>query len=804
MSVFGQFSNGPIQFNDATGGIEARGTIDRPQPSATQTTPTPAPSPTGGGILADPSSGDREFGDAQPFSGGFTQLPGRSGVINGLPMSGGGFTNLPTQFGGPSNGGSYGMGGAGVDGGGSSYSGPAFADGGEVEDDGGDYSDGTPGQGAGASTIDPMSLIKQAAAFGRKKFGLPSNFTTGQSDGGDQTMGFDDGGVIPDDTQQGGDQVTAGGNMPDPRQALKYLTGDGAVSPEIANALERHIDPQGQMDPAERTMKAISGAPSPEAQFGMMQHYRTQFNGFSAGARAAIDKGQLGQAAQHATQAFDNVPTGHKVQFAPAGNGGIAVMARKIGGAPAQAKGFDDGGSVGTGFNRDDIDDSDNVEDRRDDPEPSTMDSVRSAASKWAGTTAVNAKRLVGAGRKAPSPSKLSSDAGYDDVPDDGLGPAGVSRVLLGYADGGEVEEDDQEGVIPSSDTSEGASGDPGVETADASMDTAGSGEPSPAVVLNPDQFKKLMEAGYDKPVDDGWTGLLHSIMGAIGPSSAQAAPMSQGAGGQGDAAKTGEVPPEEAPGVTSVSKNKGDRQPVSSALQRQMDTPSPLSQVSAEQQRAKPEEDKQKKYEQIQQRTERTAAQIFPWASQGEQRAQYVQQQMSRYADSENKIDQLHENGRANIAGVREQNKLTIARENNASRATRQEASIQSKEGLARQKALVDNMRDDKRNEVRLINARMIADPSIAKDPEKLANFMEQMAKRVGLNPQDLQGILQSGLLNGGQQGGGQPQPQGAGSKPQGANMSAAQPGETRPYTKNGVTKNYKFGTDGMWHLAQ
>lgn len=803
MSVFGQFSNGPIQFNDATGGIESRGTIDRPQPSVTQPTPTPAASPTGGGILADPGSstpdsGDREIGDVRP--GGFTELPGnglpgRSGVINGLPMQGGGFTNLPTSFGGPSNGGSYGMGGAGVDGGGDSFGGPAFDDGGEVEDPtGGDYSDGTAGQGAGSSTLDPMAMIKSAAAFGRKKFGLPSNFTTGQSDGA-KTMGFDDGGMIPDGAQGGDDQVTGGGNMPDPRQALKYLTGDGAVSPEIAGALERHIDPQGQMDPAERTLKAISGAPSPEAQFGMMQHYRTQFNGFSAGARAAIDKGQLGQAAQHATQAFDNVPTGHKVHFAPAGNGGIAVMARKIGGAPAQAKGFDDGGQVPRWNERDDVPESENVVDRRNDPQPSTLDNVRSSASAFMTNTKENVKRLAGTERGKPAPSKLASEGGYDDAPDEDLGAGGVSRVLLGYDDGGEVEED-QQGVIP--DAPETQTMDetaPPDEGAPAQTAPAESQDAAP-VVLNPAQFKKLMEAGYDKPVDDGWTGLLQSIMGNIGPSSAEAASLpTPGAQHPADA------------GVTSVPKtSKGDRQPVSPALQQQMDTPTPLSQVSNEQQRAKPEEDKQNKYEQIQQRAEKTAAQIFPWASQSEQRAQYVQQQMSHYTDSENKIDQTNANGRNAIAERREANKVLIADKNNQARADRQTASIGSKESIARQKALVDNMRDDKRNQVRLIGQRLIADPSIAKDPEKLASFMEQMSGRVGIHPQDLQGILQSGLLNGGQ-GGGQPQPQGtggAGSKPQGANMSAAQPGETRPYTKNGVTKSYKFGTDGMWHLAQ
>src|SRR6185369_8813242 len=85
--------------------------------------------------------------------------------------------------------------------------------------------------------------------------------------------------------------------------------------------------------------------------------------------------------------------------------------------------------------------------------------------------------------------------------------------LQLGFEDGGEVEEDD--GVIPEAPVAEDTGEtDMGGVPADQPVEDA-TGQPT---VLTTDQFKKLMQAGYDKPVDEGWEGLMNSIMNFIGP----------------------------------------------------------------------------------------------------------------------------------------------------------------------------------------------------------------------------------------------------------------------------------------------
>lgn len=713
--VLGQFSGGPIQFNDNTGAIESRGTVDRSQPSVTQAQPTPAPAPQGGGVLpASPSLPQGDGGVGGAFGESFPAFP-----------------VMPRSFGGPSNGGSYGaggqgalgglraLGGGGLDGGGDGGGdgGVAFEDGGEVED-GGEYASGTPEQDQSA-TIDPMALIKQAASFGRKKFGLPSNFTTGEQDQSQpEQMGFEDGGMIP---EEGGEQpAQQGGGMPDPRKALAYLTGDGAVSPEIANALEQHIDPQGQMDPAERTMAAISSAPSDEAKFGMMQHYRTRYNAYSAGAKAALDRGDIGGAAKHATEAFNNTPTGHKVRFAPA-PGGVAVMASKLGQKQQQPQeqGFEAGGWVDKS-RWDDLPQSENIEDRRDESE----DDKRQFPQEQ--------KTIASAGRKIG----YEMARGFDRL-----------RTAVGFEDGGEVPE---EGVLPDPEQSAAP-----VEPVPETPASPGDGdEPmiedvSAPSVLTTDQFKKLMSAGFDKPVDEGWEGLMNSIMNFIGPNSAEAAPLQQQGGGQ-----------------TVVPKTKGDKQPVSPELQAQMDKPTPLSQVSQAQAAAKPAEDREAKYQSALERAQKTAQTIFPWASQQDQRANYVQQTMSHFTDNEGRLDVVQAQGRGNIANTREANKLTIEREKEAGRMQRQGNAAHSREDIARMNNQYRTFNSAQREQVRLLGQQLAADPSLAKDPTKAMARVQQLSQSLNINPKDLMAIIQNGGTP--PDGGAQQQPQApAGAKP-------------------------------------
>ncbi len=181
--------------------------------------------------------------------------------------------------------------------------------------------------------VDPMEMVKNALSYGRKKMGLPEQFypsADNEQNGSVEQQGFDDGGgVLPVD--EGQEQAPQqGGQMPDPRATLQYLTGAGALTPDIAAALEQRADPQGMMDPAERKMKALASAGSPDTQFAYLQSLRQKFGSYSGAARAAMTKGDMTNAAKYATQAMAHVPTGSTVKFAPA-RGGFAMVSRPHG-----------------------------------------------------------------------------------------------------------------------------------------------------------------------------------------------------------------------------------------------------------------------------------------------------------------------------------------------------------------------------------------------------------------------------------------------------------------------------------------
>jgi hypothetical protein len=228
-----------------------------------------------------------------------------------------------SDIGGYGSGGSYGVGGSGSVSG--AYEGSGLGPGGIAGkgimafDDG-----GVTGDGNDDSTIDPMQMIMQSLQAGRQQMGVPQTFYPDTNQEQQAAPSFDDGGQVPDQQDQGQNPGPV-----NPKSTIQYLTGAGAVRPEIADAMAAHIDPQGQMDPAERNMAMLTAAPNDEARFGLMQHMRTRFNMYSGGAQAALQKGDMGTAAMQATQAMANVPTGQKVQFAPA-RGGLAMLRTPI------------------------------------------------------------------------------------------------------------------------------------------------------------------------------------------------------------------------------------------------------------------------------------------------------------------------------------------------------------------------------------------------------------------------------------------------------------------------------------------
>lgn len=217
---------------------------------------------------------------------------------------------------------------------------------------------------AGPANTDPFSMITSALATGRKQFGLPANFSTGSDTGnsdGPQPQSFAEGGVVqgeePDDSaddqgddqqgvipdqsqdqeqqpQQGQQQQGQQGGGQSSQSAMAYLKGAGAVPPEIANALERQVDPHGQMDPSLRKTLAVTQAGDPNKAFGLMQHYRQKFNALGAFAKAAL-QGSGGRppnvhaAADALNKAYAHVPDGTSLQFEPA-QGGMRVTSRNV------------------------------------------------------------------------------------------------------------------------------------------------------------------------------------------------------------------------------------------------------------------------------------------------------------------------------------------------------------------------------------------------------------------------------------------------------------------------------------------
>jgi hypothetical protein len=243
-----------------------------------------------------------------------------------------------------------------------------LAGGGAIPDDTQDSGDAAP------PSTDPFAMISAALQTGRKKFGLPAKFFGGdeqsepaENDGDeDDVQSFAEGGevegeepeqgVIPDGNTDREEQPQQGGMTPsgNAQGAIAYLSGQGGVGPEIAAALERQVDPQGQMEPSQRKMLAIAQAGDPDKAFQLMQHYRQKFNAYGAFAKAAL-QGSGGRppnpaaAADALNKAYEHVPDGKQLRFAPA-QGGMSVS---IGGGQQQeqpVQSFADGGEVQDDF----------------------------------------------------------------------------------------------------------------------------------------------------------------------------------------------------------------------------------------------------------------------------------------------------------------------------------------------------------------------------------------------------------------------------------------------------------------------
>lgn len=805
MGAFGQWGNGPIQFNSNSGVIESRGTIDKPSDAAGPQTQPTAPSPTGGGVLPDVD------GPKTTDTGPQTQ-PGPN------PGWGSGDMPAPVQAGGASNnGGGYGMGGAGLDGGGDTSGGSvAFDDGGEVPDDPAEQDGVGSQQGAQASTIDPMMAIQRTLAYGRKKMGMPSNFTQGPAaqqsfdDGGEVEEGGDSGVISTSNSPQQGQN-----GMPDPRHTLMYLTGAGNVSPDIADALEQKLDPQGQMDASTRTIHAIASAPSPDAAFGLMQHYRTRYNAYAGGARAALDQGNAGQAAAHATQAFQNIPTGYDVRFAPA-QGGIAMSAKKLG--PQADERFSG------------VEPSTNIEDRRGE-EPKADANGLLPSKTWTDT----GRRL-----KNKLHDFKSSVMGFDDggeveseniedrrgehgegfVPKgDGPSPESAGNGALtdyadgrsqddkqarnraelrnqgvvfkdkvqGFDDGGEV---DDEGVIPEQTMEE-----PADPQTDQPQDPSVGQEPDwgQPNVLTPEQFKKVVAAGYDKPLDDGFGKFMSSILQAVNPvGSAQAAEATPGqapAAGNGQPwtpvqavkslfTKPGQAAPDVTAAVTDPSQTPAgqsgptpNQQPPGG--QRWQPTPSIMAQARNQpgQQTGMQEsttgktnamDTRQRAPQAAQQPGQQHPSldQMYDkydalWTrmhngsvstADEPQRRKFIEGMIDRELKTHDTMDIETNKNRLGMQAERDKNRMLTEQFKQTQITARNQNTTQSRESIANLNRIWNTWSKQQQDMVRMAGQQLAADPSLAKDPNKLMERVSGLAQQMRIDPQAMMQLIQNG----------------------------------------------------------
>ena len=244
--------------------------------------------------------------------------------------------------------------------------------------------------GSAPNTPDPMTAVKDTLEFTRRKF-IGDAFGQGTSEAGSSNpLGLDlrhlqtdtphlaEGGAIPDDDEddatgaigdmpQGSPQnasqdapifsrehgldvdaalsqfpgnakrvaqfatspQSSPANVPENAKAIwDYLTGANAAPPDVVTAAEKHVDPEGKMDPNDlklQTVATVKADHGDDAASSVLQHYRQKFDHFKAFAGAAAAKGNLESAVNAATQAFTNLPDGHKIVFEPNGSEGVVA-----------------------------------------------------------------------------------------------------------------------------------------------------------------------------------------------------------------------------------------------------------------------------------------------------------------------------------------------------------------------------------------------------------------------------------------------------------------------------------------------
>jgi len=192
----------------------------------------------------------------------------------------------------------------------------SFASGGPVDDQNEGFNYSQPDQAdAPASQAIPEQPQQQDAGAG-----LVSNLT---SDGEGKRAAFD---------------LQSGSN---PQRLVGYVKGvDG--DPQLADAMAKKVDPQGQMDADTRNIKAVAAASTPEDQAKVVASNIQAFNAKTAFARAALNGSQsksadINASTVAATQAYTHMLDGKSAVFQPSQNGVTVTVKDLAGKDPPEA-----------------------------------------------------------------------------------------------------------------------------------------------------------------------------------------------------------------------------------------------------------------------------------------------------------------------------------------------------------------------------------------------------------------------------------------------------------------------------------
>lgn len=354
---------------------------------------------------------------------------------------------------------------------------------------------GTPAFGGGGPVGgDPADA---AFAYGRRKMGLPVDFEKGN------TPSFDDGGVVPDPSA-----VPAQPEAVDPESALKYLSGDGALSPDVILAMEAMADPDNSMDATDRLETVLGRAPSPDVAFGVLQHHRTKYNGYMAAARVAAEKGDYAKAASYLNKGHESVP-GSRRRFSP-GMGGVNMHDGQAPQAPQeeapQEQAFGQGGSVDSS-NPENVNDSDSDQsfadggdveqpDTRYDDMPESINVEDRRGERGEGWTP---KDNWTASHDGPTPEgagKASLDR-YDDWKRGAINEGVISKKQKSFDGGGEVEQDNTYGDFPEDTAAVTPPSDDDMTTGAVRAPTP-TPEYDPMSMLSPEDVARQAAVSYD------------------------------------------------------------------------------------------------------------------------------------------------------------------------------------------------------------------------------------------------------------------------------------------------------------------